>query len=156
MFADVLPRTLTLNLATADLMGPREISLKRRRDMMAAIRRENTKPELAVRRILWAMGVRYRLHAKDLPGRPDVVMRKKRIVVFVHGCLWHLHKNCALVRIPKSRPNYWPAKLQGNHERDIRNRKLLESEGWRVIVVWECEVRNLETLRSKLDHAFSS
>jgi DNA mismatch endonuclease Vsr len=123
---------------------------------MAAIHRENTRPEMIVRRTLWGLGVRYRLHAKDLPGHPDIVMRRKKSVVFVHGCLWHLHERCALVRVPRSRPDYWPRKLAGNKERDRRTLEKLRQLGWTVEVVWECETRDVEALKKRLRQTFAS
>jgi DNA mismatch endonuclease (patch repair protein) len=103
--------------------------------------------------MLWGLGYRYRLHVSDLAGRPDIVMRARRLVIFVHGCLWHLHDNCALVRVPRSRPGYWPAKLARNRARDARNVAELERGGWRVVVIWECETRNPELLASRLREA---
>lgn len=120
---------------------------------MASIKSANTKPELAVRRILWDLGYRYRLHVSGLAGRPDIVMRARRLVIFVHGCLWHLHDSCALVRVPQSRPHYWPGKLARNKARDARNVSELERDGWRVVVIWECETRNPDLLASRLREA---
>ena len=119
--------------------------------VMRSIRAKNTRPELVVRRALWSLGARYRLHATDLPGRPDIVMRPRRAVILVHGCFWHLHDDCTLARLPKSRPEYWPRKLFRNRERDQRNSKELARLGWRTLVVWECEVRSLNTLRDRLE-----
>lgn len=121
-----------------------------RRTRMAAIHREHTKPELVVRRALWRLGARYRLHAKELPGRPDVVMRPARKAVFVHGCLWHLHEGCPLTRVPRSRPDYWPAKLERNKNRDRGNLEELRRLGWSVEVVWECETRDQGALERRL------
>jgi DNA mismatch endonuclease Vsr len=129
---------------------PRALSPSKRRARMAAIHRENTKPELVVRRVLWRLGARYRLHAKELPGRPDVVMRPARKAVFVNGCLWHLHEGCPLARVPTSRPDYWPAKLARNKERDRRNLEELRQLGWTVEVVWECETRDQKALERRL------
>jgi len=117
---------------------------------MVAIRREDTKPELIVRRMLWRLGVRYRLHAEELPGRPDIVMRPRRKAIFVHGCLWHLHKGCPLARVPSSRPDYWPAKLARNKERDRQNLKKLRRLGWSVTIVWECETKDQRALERRL------
>ena len=108
---------------------------------MAAIRDRNTTPELSVRRTLHAAGLRYRLHANDLPGRPDIVLAKYKAVVFVHGCFWH-HHGCANSVWPKTRRAFWRKKIGGNMVRDQRNSASLKSLGWRVFVVWECEVRN--------------
>ena len=117
---------------------------------MASIRGTNTKPEMAVRRVLWRLGVRYRIHATELPGQPDVVMRKARKAIFVHGCLWHLHDGCRLVRIPSSRPDYWPVKLTRNKQRDRRNLSDLHRLGWSVKIVWECETRDQAALERRL------
>jgi DNA mismatch endonuclease (patch repair protein) len=110
---------------------------------MSLVRGKDTKPELRVRRTLHAAGLRYRLQAKGLPGKPDLVFRRRRIVVFVHGCFWHQHPNpnCRLARMPKSRLEFWEPKLKGNRERDERVKATLESQGWRVIEVWECETK---------------
>jgi DNA mismatch endonuclease Vsr len=132
-------------------MRPRRaMSPDERRLRMATIRRQNTKPELIVRRVLWRLGARYRLHAAELPGRPDVVMRRARKAVFVHGCLWHLHEGCPLARVPTSKPEYWPAKLTRNKERDRRNLAELRRLGWTVEVVWECETGNHAALERRL------
>src|SRR5689334_17982921 len=107
---------------------------------MAAVRGKNTKPELIVRRLLHALGYRYRLHAKDLPGRPDIVFRKRRCVIFVDGCFWHQHSNCPVSHMPASRPEFWQRKLEGNKLRDRRIRKELSLTGWNVLTLWECEL----------------
>ncbi|WP_092605177.1 very short patch repair endonuclease [Janthinobacterium sp. YR213] len=111
---------------------------------MARIKSRDTKLEMSVRRALHAAGLRYRLHAKDLAGRPDIVFRSRRIVLFVHGCFWHLHPdpNCRLARMPKSKLDFWRPKLEGNRLRDGKNRSTLEAEGWTVIEVWECEINS--------------
>lgn len=111
---------------------------------MARIKSRDTKLEMSVRRALHAAGLRYRLHAKDLAGRPDIVFRSRRIVLFVHGCFWHLHPdpNCRLARMPKSKLDFWRPKLEGNRLRDGKNRSTLEAEGWTVIEVWECETNS--------------
>lgn len=108
---------------------------------MATIRSTDTRPELAVRRGLHARGFRYRLHSKGLPGSPDLVLRRYRTVVFVHGCFWHGH-DCALFRMPRSRTEYWQEKIRRNRERDAAAVERLESTGWRCLTVWECALRN--------------
>jgi DNA mismatch endonuclease (patch repair protein) len=128
----------------------RAMSPDERHRRMAAIQRENTRPEMTVRRMLWRLGARYRLHAAELPGRPDVVMRRARKALFVHGCLWHLHEGCPLARVPRSRPDYWPAKLARNKQRDRRNLAELHRLGWTVEVVWECETRDQTALERRL------
>ena len=108
---------------------------------MAAIRGKNTRLEMTVRRGLHARGLRYSLHGKGLPGKPDLVFRSRKTVLFVHGCFWHAHEGCTAFRLPKTRPDEWAAKLFGNRRRDARVKDGLETLGWRVRVVWECEIR---------------
>ncbi len=116
--------------------------------MMASVRAKNTKPELAFRRRLFAMGFRYRLHVKDLPGKPDIVLPKYRAVIFVHGCFWHQH-GCPLSKLPSTRRDWWKTKLEGNRNRDSDYMVALKASGWRVIVIWECSFRKPKTNRSK-------
>lgn len=110
--------------------------------MMAAIRGKDTKPEMIVRQFLHGKGFRYRLHVKELPGKPDIVLPKYDAVVFVHGCFWHHHTNCKSAQMPKSNSVFWRNKIMSNVTRDSLNVARLESLGWRTIVVWECEVRD--------------
>ena len=117
---------------------------------MAAIRSANTKTEMRVRSALHAMGFRFRLHRKDLPGRPDVVLPKHQTAIFVHGCFWHCHRCKYGSVVPATRAEFWAAKRAGNVARDRRNAAALRRQGWRVIVLWECEVRTVETARAKL------
>lgn len=109
---------------------------------MRLIRGRDTKPEWIVRRALHAAGLRYRLHARELPGRPDIVFRTARVVVFIHGCFWHQHPDpdCRLARMPKSRRDFWEPKLMGNRSRDEAVRATLKQGGWRVIEIWECQL----------------
>lgn len=117
------------------------ISKARRSANMAAIRSINTSPEIAVRSALFGKGLRYRLHDSSLPGRPDIVLRSRRLVVFVHGCFWHGCERCIDgVRKVKSNTTYWSHKIKSNRERDARNRTKLRAEGWRIEEIWECEV----------------
>lgn len=109
--------------------------------MMSGIRGKNTKPELIVRRYLHAQGFRFRLHTKSLPGTPDITLPRWRTVVFVHGCFWHLH-GCRYFKLPQTRVNFWREKLSANKARDEKNHQLLENMGWRVLVVYECELRD--------------
>jgi len=113
----------------------------------------NTSPELAVRRLLTAMGLRYRLHRKDLPGRPDIVLPGRRTVVFVHGCFWHGHDCKRGARAPKANADYWQAKIGRNRTRDIATAAALETLGWRVVTVWECELKAADQLRDRLAEA---
>lgn len=111
---------------------------------MSRIRSKDTKPELLVRRYLHARGLRYRLHAKHLPGRPDLVFSKYNVVVFIHGCFWHAH-SCQKGRIPGTRAKFWKAKFASNKARDRRNERALRNAGWRVLQAWECKVTNPKT-----------
>jgi DNA mismatch endonuclease, patch repair protein len=117
---------------------------------MARVRSKNMAPEMVVRRLVFSLGYRYRLHGRDLPGRPDLVFRSTRRVIFVHGCFWHRHANCALARLPKSRLDFWKPKLEGNHERDEKNRRALYREGWKVLTVWECELNKAKRLETRI------
>lgn len=107
---------------------------------MSGIRGKDTKPEMQVRRYLHAEGLRYRLHAKDLPGSPDLVLPKHNAVVLVHGCFWHQHPGCDLAVMPSSNTQFWRKKLEGNRRRDVQNQQKLEDAGYRVFVVWECQI----------------
>ena len=119
-----------------------KISRERRSANMSAIRSKGTKPELTVRRVLHSMGYRYTLHRKDLPGKPDLVFTGRRAIVEIRGCFWHQHPdpNCKDSRPPSSNESYWSGKLTRNVERDKANIAALEGAGWRVLVIWECEV----------------
>lgn len=110
--------------------------------MMAGIRHKSTKPELIVRRLLFADGFRYRLHRNDLPGTPDIVMPGRKIVIFVHGCFWHQHRECKYARLPSSNPDFWNQKLRRNVQRDQEAFVALKAAGWRILVVWECATRS--------------
>lgn len=114
-----------------------------RSQMMAGIRSADTKPELVLRKALHAVGYRFRLHVRSLPGCPDIVLRKHRCAVFVHGCFWHGHEGCSNFRIPKTRPEFWSAKIESNRDRDRRSIKALLDADWRVLVVWECATRSI-------------
>ena len=114
------------------------VDVATRSRMMSGIRGKNTQPELRVRRRMHAAGLRYRLHAKDLPGKPDIVFRRRRMAVFVHGCFWHQHPGCRLAATPATNAAFWSAKLATNVERDKRVIDQLEMSGWVVEVIWEC------------------
>ena len=116
---------------------------------MSRIKGRNTAPELAVRKILHAAGFRYRLHRKDLPGRPDIVLPKYMIVIFVHGCFWHCH-GCKDSGTPKTNTGFWATKLADNARRDTKNQTFLTEQGWNVQVIWECELRKQDILISRL------
>ncbi len=123
-----------------------------RSERMGRVRGRDTKPEMVVRRLIHGLGYRYRLQAKNLPGRPDIVFRKRQKAVFVHGCFWHRHPEptCKLSRLPKTRLDFWLPKLEGNRQRDIANVEQLEAMGWQVLLVWECELRDREQLKNIL------
>jgi DNA mismatch endonuclease, patch repair protein len=117
---------------------------------MAAIRYKNTKPEIVVRKLLCEMGIRYRLHRKDLPGKPDIVMPGRKVAIFVHGCFWHMH-GCRYGRvIPATNREFWQRKREGNVERDIRAQRKLRRERWHVLNVWECWTKSPENLKRRL------
>ena len=115
-------------------------SKEKRSEVMSKIRSKDTKPEILVRKMLFARGYRYRLHVKNLPGKPDIVMPKYKAAIFVHGCFWHLHSGCREGTIPKTRTDYWKDKLLGNRQRDKKHMRELRKLGWRVLRLWECEV----------------
>lgn len=114
-----------------------------RRALMARIRSKNTRPEMVVRRLAHSLGFRFRLHRRDLPGQPDLAFISRRKAVFVHGCFWHSHADCPLASTPRARPEYWLPKLEKNRRRDQHVRQILRQRGWDVLVIWECETRNL-------------
>lgn len=120
---------------------------------MSRIRGRDTRPEWIVRRALHAAGLRYRLQARDLPGRPDIVFRSRRVAIFVHGCFWHRHDDpaCRLTRTPKSRVAFWEEKFATNQARDVRNVAALRAAGWTVLTVWECQLRALGELDALID-----
>ena len=127
-----------------------KLTPERRSENMRKIRAKNTSPELLVRRLVHGMGFRYRLHVADLPGKPDLVLPRLNKVIEVRGCFWHAHGKCIDSHIPKSRLDYWGPKLQRNHDRDAANLRSLKSLGFRVLVVWECEVNNEKRLTARL------
>ena len=126
------------------------VDVQRRSELMAGIRGKDTAPELAVRRIAHGMGLRFRLHRKNLPGRPDLVFPRHRLAVFVHGCFWHQHQDCRFAHIPKSRVSFWTEKFAANMARDKKNIAALHALGWRVLVIWECQVGNKHLVRDQL------
>jgi DNA mismatch endonuclease (patch repair protein) len=126
------------------------LSRGERSKRMALIRGKNTKPELFVRRIIKYCGPKCRYHAADLPGKPDFIFPTIKKVIFVHGCFWHRHPNCALARMPKSRLLFWESKLNGNRLRDIRNISRLRRERWGVLVVWECQLKKYGILENRI------
>ncbi len=118
--------------------------------VMRRVKGRDTGPEMKVRRLLWALGARYRLHRKDLPGSPDVVMAGRRLAIFVHGCFWHGHRCARGARTPKSNTAYWTAKVARNRARDASAAQALTDDGWRVETIWECEMKDEAALRARL------
>ncbi|MDR1493496.1 MAG: very short patch repair endonuclease [Planctomycetaceae bacterium] len=116
---------------------------------MSRIRSQETTPEIIFRKLIHRAGFRYRLYDKTLPGKPDLVLKKHRTVVFIHGCFWHGHKNCERGNRPKTHKNFWNKKIEGNIARDNKNRIKLRKIGWRVFTVWECELKNLDSIFAK-------
>lgn len=117
---------------------------------MSRIRSKDTKPEMIVRSVLHKMGYRFRLHRKDLTGKPDIVLPKYKTVIFVHGCFWHSHKGCKRCTIPSTNKSYWLAKFERNIKKDSTNKTLLKKMGWKVLVIWECEIKEINSLQRKL------
>ena len=123
------------------------VSKSKRSSMMSGIRGKNTRPELVVRRFLHRDGLRFRLHDRTLPGHPDIVLARYSAIVDVHGCFWHQHPGCRYAYMPASNRSFWSRKLRGNARRDVRNHNALTALGWRVFIVWECEVANVPYLK---------
>lgn len=121
-----------------------------RSENMRRIRSKGMRPELAVRSLVHKMGYRFRLHRKELPGKPDLVFVSLRKVIFVHGCFWHSHKGCKTAHIPKSNLNYWGPKLKGNRIRDAKRLAALRADGWEALVIWECETRGERALQKRI------
>lgn len=132
-------------MAMVDTLTPRE-----RSERMARIKAKNTTPEMKLRKLVYGMGFRYRIHDRRLPGRPDLVFQGRRAVIFIHGCFWHRHSGCRLARIPKSNVEFWSNKLEKNRLRDARNIASLEALGWRVLVIWECEIKNDDRMKNTI------
>jgi DNA mismatch endonuclease (patch repair protein) len=126
------------------------ISKQKRSWNMSRITSKDTKPEIVVRFLLHSLGYRFRLHRKDLPGKPDIVLPKYKTVIFVHGCFWHRHEGCKKATTPKSNMEYWLNKFARNISNDIRHKRELQELGWSVIVIWECETKNVQMIMDKL------
>lgn len=122
---------------SGDTLSPEE-----RSERMSRVRSKDTKPELFVRRLLFSMGYRYRLHLRSVPGNPDIVFSRRKRAIFVHGCFWHRHKGCPNCRLPKSRLDFWKPKLEGNKRRDVQKQRELGNAGWQFLVIWECELND--------------
>lgn len=127
------------------------LSKSARSERMSRVRGKNTRVEYMVRSLVHGLGYRYRLHASELPGKPDLVFRPRRKVIFVHGCFWHRHPRCALARLPKSRLEFWVPKLEGNRLRDKAVQRRLNRMGWKYMIVWECQLANPRRLTDKID-----
>ena len=133
-----------------------KFSKKKRSEIMSKVKGINTGPEKKVRSLLHSMGYRFRLHKKDLPGNPDMVLKKYKTVIFVNGCFWHQHENCKSGRLPKSNIEFWSEKLKKNVIRDEKNYNSLKSSGWNVLVLWECQIKKDDQLRSIIADFFAS
>ena len=131
------------------------LSRTKRSENMRRIRSRDTSPELALQALIRSLGIAYRKHADNLPGRPDLVFLKHRKAIFIHGCFWHLHGRCKTARIPKTRRSYWVPKLEGNKKRDIRIRAKLRKLGWAVLTIWECQMSDSERIRKRVSHFLS-
>ena len=130
-----------------DILTPKE-----RSERMSLIRSKDTKVEMVVRRLVHGMGYRYRLHRRDLPGKPDIVLPRHRKIIFIHGCFWHRHQNpdCKIARLPKSNAEYWWPKLEKNRARDEANEHKLQELGWECLTIWECQLGNLCALQETI------
>jgi DNA mismatch endonuclease (patch repair protein) len=122
---------------------------------MAAVRGKNTTPEKIVRKILHSEGFRFRLHRRDLPGCPDIVLPKHRTCIFVHGCFWHQHSGCRRATVPKTNVKFWRKKFDGNRQRDLAVKNQLTAANWRVIIIWECETKDIKKLAERIHLEFS-
>lgn len=129
---------------------PEQFSKEERSAIMGRVKSKNTKPEMVVRRLLHGLGYRYRLHGKELPGKPDLVFKRRKKAIFVHGCFWHMHPGCSRSKIPEKNREYWERKLHRNRERDRENLEALKGAGWEVHIVWGCELRDKEELARRL------
>ena len=133
-----------------------KLSAASRSALMARIHGKNTKPEITVRRLLWGMGYRFRLHDRRLAGRPDIVLPRHHKAIFVHGCFWHSHRGCRKATIPKTRSEFWTLKLALNVKRDRKAEATLVELGWNILVIWECELRDLKQVAEKLANFMQS
>jgi DNA mismatch endonuclease, patch repair protein len=129
-----------------------KLTPKARSENMRQIRSKNTSPEIIVRKLVFSLGYRYRLHRKDLPGNPDLVFPARKKVIFVHGCFWHQHNGCREGRVPGSRQEYWAPKLERNKARDEFHLTSLKQLGWKALVIWECELKQLDASISRIVH----
>jgi DNA mismatch endonuclease, patch repair protein len=126
----------------------------KRSAIMARVRSENTKPEVVVRKVIHSLGYRFRVNQRSLPGKPDIVLARHRKVIFVHGCFWHGHSHCPRGTLPTTNVMFWRSKIQGNKIRDTKVRRMLSTEGWKVLVVWQCQTHDLDVLNKRLKKFF--
>lgn len=126
------------------------VTKEKRSEIMSKIRSKHTAPEMKVRSLLFSLGFRFRLHKKNLPGKPDIVLPKYKTLIFVHGCFWHGHDGCKYHRIPKSNNEYWVNKINNNKIKDIEHYNKLVNLGWKVIVIWECQIKRIDQLTETL------
>lgn len=127
------------------------LSREQRQERMGRVRNKDTGPEMIVRRLVHSLGYRYRLHSPNLPGHPDMVFAGRRKVIFIHGCFWHRHNSsCPLTRLPKSRLDFWEPKFEGNRRRDATKQAMLREMGWKCLVVWECELKDLKAVAARI------
>lgn len=131
----------------ADMLTPEQ-----RSKLMSKIHSKDTSIEIKVRKYLFSKGFRFRINDKRYAGRPDIVLPKYRTIIFIHGCFWHRHPNCKVSHMPKSNSEYWTPKLKRNIEHDKQHKEVLESQGWRVIILWECEIKKILKTRWKAFH----
>ena len=131
---------------------PDRFTSQERSRIMSRVKGQHTKPEKVVRSLLHSMGYRFRLHVKDLPGKPDIVLSKYRKVIFVHGCFWHGHKNCSRAARPQTNADFWNKKLDSNIARDVNTQIQIAELGWQFLIVWQCEIKDVEKLRQRLTH----
>ena len=134
----------------ADTMTPEQ-----RSRCMSAVKGKDTKPEMIVRRYLFSKGLRYRLHVRSLPGNPDIVLPKYKTVIFINGCFWHGHEGCKYYRLPKSNVEFWESKITNNKNRDVVNEIKLKELGWRVIRIWECEIKRVQDRGQSLEKLYN-
>lgn len=131
---------------------PEKLTTKERSALMSRVRSKHTRPEKQVRQLLSESGYRFRLHARDLPGHPDIVFRSCKKVIFVHGCFWHQHRGCRRATVPVIRAGFWKKKFQANMKRDRKAYSALKKSGWGVLVVWECQLRNFNRVKRRLNN----
>ena len=151
MRSTCLRATSSINTPSAAERRLDPLSPTERSERMGRVKGRNTNPELMVRSLLTRLGYRYRIHYRELPGRPDIAFPGRRKVIWVHGCFWHRHHGCSLARLPKTRADFWVPKLEGNKLRDGQHQEKVRSLGWEVMLIWECELRDLPALKSKVE-----